>query len=191
MVKSNPREWWIDTGVTRHVYFDKEMFTTFEPVQNRDMLFMGNSTTSMIKCQGKLILKMDSRKELSSKNVLYMPDINKKPIQNGNLLFMGNSATSMIKGQGKLVLKMNSGKELSLNNVLYMSDISKNLVSESLLNKYKFRIESDEFVLSKSGLLVGKGYVSNGMFKLNVIALKAKKNNRNNSSTYLLESSNS
>ena len=50
--------------------------------------------------------------------------------------------------------------------------------------------EYDEFVLSKSGLLVGKSYVSNRMFKLNVVAVNPKKNNGNNSSAYLLESSN-
>ena len=32
MVKSNPREWWIDISATRHVCFNKEMFTTFEAV---------------------------------------------------------------------------------------------------------------------------------------------------------------
>ena len=65
MVISKPKEWWIDTGSTRHVCSDKEMFTTFEPVQNRDMLFMGNSTTSIIEDQGKVGLKMDFGKELA------------------------------------------------------------------------------------------------------------------------------
>ena len=32
MVKSNPREWWNDTGETRHACSDKEMFTTIEPI---------------------------------------------------------------------------------------------------------------------------------------------------------------
>ena len=29
---SNPREWWIDTGATRHVCFDRGIFKTFELV---------------------------------------------------------------------------------------------------------------------------------------------------------------
>ena len=45
---------------------------------------------------------------------------------------------------------------------------------ESLLNKHGYHMvfEYDEFVLSKSRLLVGKGCVSDGMFNLNVVAVK-------------------
>ena len=62
LVSSNMREWWIDTGATRHVYSDKGLFTSFEAVNNGEKLFMGNSTTSEIEGQGKVILKMTSRK---------------------------------------------------------------------------------------------------------------------------------
>ncbi|KZV54798.1 hypothetical protein F511_04420 [Dorcoceras hygrometricum] len=141
MIGSNPREWWIDTGATRHVCSDKEMFATLQESEY------------------------------------------------GEKLYMGNSATSEIKGQGKVVLKMTSGKELTLNNVLYVSDIRKNLVSGSLLNKHGFRIvfESDKVVVSKNGMYVGRGYVSDGLFKLNVMAIKPKVN-KVNPSAYVLES---
>ena len=84
---------------------------------------------------------------------------------------------------------MTSGKQLTLNNVLYVSKIRKNLVSGSLLNKHGFRMvfESDKVILSKSGMYVGKGYVSDGLFKLNVITII---NKNNKSSVYMLESSN-
>ncbi|RVX19809.1 hypothetical protein CK203_005258 [Vitis vinifera] len=59
LVGSNPKEWWIDTGATRHVCSDKKMFSTFEPIENGEKVFMGNSATSEIKGQGKVILKMD------------------------------------------------------------------------------------------------------------------------------------
>ncbi|KAL5582045.1 hypothetical protein UlMin_014487 [Ulmus minor] len=48
LVGSNPREWWIDTGATRHICSDKGLFTSFEP-KNGEKLFMENSTTSEIK----------------------------------------------------------------------------------------------------------------------------------------------
>ncbi|WJZ96894.1 hypothetical protein VitviT2T_015540 [Vitis vinifera] len=126
LVGSNPKEWWIDTGATRHVCSDKKMFSTFEPIEN------------------------------------------------GEKVFMGNSATSEIKGQGKVILKMTSGKELTLTNVLYVPEIRKNLVSGSLLNNHGFRLvfESNKVVLSKSGMYVGKGYMSDGMWKLNDEAIK-------------------
>ena len=144
LVGSNPMEWWIDTGANRHVCSDKMMFSTFEPIDT------------------------------------------------GEKVFMGNSATSDIKGQGKVVLKMTSGKELTLTNVLYVPEIRKNLVSGSLLNSHGFWLvfESDKFVLSKSEMYVGKGYMSGGMWKLNVMTIIKPKMNKASSSAYILESSN-
>ena len=60
---------------------------------------------------------------------------------------------------------MTSIKELTLTNVLYVLEIRKNLVSGSLLNSHGFWLvfESNKFVLSKSGMYVGKGYMKDGM----------------------------
>ncbi|KAL6312007.1 hypothetical protein AAG906_017660 [Vitis piasezkii] len=115
-----------------------------------------------------------------------------EPIENGEKVFMGNSATSEIKGQGKVILKMTSGKELTLTNVLYVPEIRKNLVSGSLLNNHGFRLvfESNKFILSKSGMYVGKGYMSDGMWKLNVMTIIKSNMNKASTSTYMLESSN-
>ena len=92
------------------------------------------------------------------------------PMDNGEEIFMGNSSTSKVVGKGKIILKMTSGRELILNDLLYVPDIRKNLVSCSLLSKngYKLVIEFDKFVLTKNGMYVGKGYMSNGLFKINI-----------------------
>ena len=51
--------------------------------------------------------------------------------------------------------------------------------------------EFNKVVLFKSGMFVGKGYVSNGLFKLSVMTVKSKTINKTNPSfAYLLESSN-
>ena len=73
---------------------------------------------------------------------------------------------------------MTSSKELTLNNVLYVPKIRKNLVSGSLLSKHGFRMvfESDKVVLTKSGMYVRKGYVTEGLFKLNVMTVVPKIN---------------
>ncbi|XP_022883910.1 uncharacterized protein LOC111400757 [Olea europaea var. sylvestris] len=57
----NPREWFVDTGATRHVCADKEMFSSYNPINGRQ-LFMGNSATSKVISLGKLVLKMTSWK---------------------------------------------------------------------------------------------------------------------------------
>ena len=105
---------------------------------------------------------------------------------------MGNSATSEVKGQGKVVLKMTFGKELTLTIVLYVHEIRKNLVFGSLLNNHGFGLvfESNKFVLSKSGMYVGKGYVSDGMWTLNVMTIIKSNLNKASTSTYILKSSN-
>ncbi|CAM8925101.1 unnamed protein product [Rhodiola kirilowii] len=113
-----------------------------------------------------------------------------KLAETGEKVYMGNSATSEVKGKGSVILKMTSGKELKLTNVSYVPDIRKNLVSGALLDAHGFKIvfESQKVVLSKNGMYVGRGYVKDGMWKLNVIAIKTI--NKESSSVYLLESSN-
>ena len=144
LVGSNPKEWWIDTGATPHVYSDKKMFSPFDPTET------------------------------------------------GENVYMGNSATFEIKGQGKVVLKKTFGKKLTLTNVLYVLEICKNLVSGSLLNSHVFWLvfELDEFVLSKSGMYVGKGYMSDDMWKLTVMIIIKLDMNKASTFAYILESSN-
>ncbi|GAB2296180.1 hypothetical protein Dimus_038406 [Dionaea muscipula] len=115
-------------------------------------------------------------------------------VTNGDKVFMGNSATSAIEGEGKVFLKMTSGRDLTLNNVLYVPEIWKNLVSGSLLVKHGFRtvFEADKIVLSKNGMYLGRGYMSNGLFKLNVMTVIPKaiiNENKASTSVYVIESS--
>ena len=90
---------------------------------------------------------------------------------------------------------MTSDKELTLNDVLHVPEIRKNLVSGSLLSKKGFKLVfvSDNFILTKNRIYVGKRYMSNGLFKMNVMTIVPpikKINNKNTSSAYMLESSN-
>ena len=146
-IGSNTKEWWVDIGATHHVCSDKKMFSSYQTIDN------------------------------------------------GEQLFMGNSSSSKVEGQGKVVLKMTSGKELTLNDVLHVPEIRKNPVSRSLLSKKGFKLVfvSDNFILTKNGMYVGKRYMSNGLFKMNVMTVvpPIKNINKNSaSSAYMLESSN-
>ncbi|GJU84547.1 zinc finger, CCHC-type containing protein, partial [Tanacetum coccineum] len=71
-------------------------------------------------------------------------------------------------------LRFSSGKIVSLFNVLHVLNIRKNLVSSSVLNNcgYKQVIESNKFVLSKHGVFIGFGYLSNQMFRLSHVHFK-------------------
>ena len=79
-------------------------------------------------------------------------------------------------------LNFTSGKKLSLINVLHVPDLRKNLVSVSLLCKKGFKvvIESDKVILLKNDVFIGKGYCTEGMFKLSI--------NKMNVSLYVVDS---
>ena len=145
-IGSNTKEWWVDTRATHHVCSDKKMFSSYHSIDN------------------------------------------------GEQILMGNSSSSKVEGQGKVVLKMTSGKELTLNDVLHVPYIRKNLVFGSLLSKKGFKLVfvSDNLILAKNGMYVGKGYMRNGLFKMNVMIIvpPIKNINKNTSSAYMLESSN-
>ena len=61
------------------------MFSTFESIENKEKVYMGNPTTSEIKGQGKVILKMISGNGLTLTNVMYVLKIQKNLVS-GSLL---------------------------------------------------------------------------------------------------------
>ena len=85
------------------------------------------------------------------------------------------------------MLKLTFGKVLTLNNVLHVPTIRKNLVYDALLikNGFKCVLVSDKAVISKNEMFIGKGYLNEGHFQLNVMV--ADSVNKNFASVYLLE----
>ena len=83
---------------------------------------------------------------------------------------IGDAHTTQVLGKGDVELCFTSGRILTLKDVLYTPSMRKNLMSSFLLNKEGFKqiIESDQYVIVKKGIFVGKGYSCDGMFKLNV-----------------------
>ncbi|GJX27646.1 zinc finger, CCHC-type containing protein [Tanacetum coccineum] len=92
-------------------------------------------------------------------------------LNDGSILHMGNESTTLVHGRGCVDLKFSSEKSVLLFNVLHVPNIRKNLVSSSVLNNwgYKQVMESNKFVLSKHGVFIGFGYLSNQMFMLNIV----------------------
>ncbi|GJW23446.1 zinc finger, CCHC-type containing protein [Tanacetum coccineum] len=94
-----------------------------------------------------------------------------KSLNDRSILHMGNESTSLVHGRGCVDLRFSSRKIVLLFNVLHVPNIRKNLVSTSILNNcgYKQVTESSKFVLSKHGMFIGFGYLSNQMFRLNIV----------------------
>ncbi|GKA37221.1 zinc finger, CCHC-type containing protein, partial [Tanacetum coccineum] len=93
-------------------------------------------------------------------------------VNNGSILHIGNESTALVHGRGSVDLRFSSRKVFSLLNILHVPNIRKNLVSSSVLNNcgHKQVIESNKFVLSKRGVFIGFGYLSNHMFMLNIVS---------------------
>ena len=104
--------------------------------------------------------------------------------KDGEVVLMGNHVSAKVLGKGSVDLQFTSGKKLFLKNVFHVPEIRKNLVSANLLCKSNIKVvlESDNCILTKNGVFVGKGYSCDGMFKLNIIM------NKVNNSAYIVES---
>ncbi|GJS38835.1 zinc finger, CCHC-type containing protein [Tanacetum coccineum] len=92
-------------------------------------------------------------------------------LHDGSILHIGNESTALMHRRGCVDLRLSSGKIVSLFNVLHVPNIRKNLVSSSVLNNcgYKQVIESNKYVLSKHDVFIGFGYLSNHIFRLNIV----------------------
>ena len=77
---------------------------------------------------------------------------------------------SQVLGIGDIELNTTSGKVLTLKDVRHVPDIRRNLISGSCLVKQgcKVVMESNKVVITKNNVFIGKGFFSEGLFKLSV-----------------------
>lgn len=94
----------------------------------------------------------------------------------GEYCYMENSTTSKVGYRGTIILKMSLDKESILTDVLYVPDICKNLISGSVLGKKDFQMmfEYDKVVINKNEMYVGRGYLADDLFKMNVTTIAPK-----------------
>jgi hypothetical protein len=93
-------------------------------------------------------------------------------ITSGRSVTVANGTFVKVLGVGEIKLNFTSGKSIILHDVQHVPGIGKNLISVSLLVQlgYKVVLESNKVVISKHDVFIGKGYVSDGLFKLNIIS---------------------
>ncbi|XP_077251868.1 uncharacterized protein LOC143891109 [Tasmannia lanceolata] len=81
-------------------------------------------------------------------------------VESGNKVLLGDSHTTKVLGTGDVELRFTSWRKVMLKDVLHTLEMRNNLVSEFLLNKARFKqtIEFDQYIVTKHGSFVGKGY---------------------------------
>ncbi|KAI5350435.1 hypothetical protein L3X38_003326 [Prunus dulcis] len=89
----------------------------------------------------------------------------------GGNVTLGNDTVAQVRGIGKVELKMTSGKALTLKDVRHVPEVRRNLISGSSLVKqgYKIVMESNRIVITRNNVFIGKGYICDGFFKINVV----------------------
>lgn len=77
--------WWIDTGVTTHVTYDRAMFKTYEMDTNDCKLALATTVTTQLIGKGKVELKFTFGKTIALLNVFHAPEM-RKNLASGFLL---------------------------------------------------------------------------------------------------------
>jgi hypothetical protein len=65
--------WWVDTGATHHICGVKNLFKTYEKVDDEIELYIGNSTTTKVIGKDTMELKFTSGKIVTLIDVFYDP----------------------------------------------------------------------------------------------------------------------
>ncbi|KAL8108528.1 hypothetical protein AgCh_024838 [Apium graveolens] len=104
---------------------------------------------------------------------------------------MGNASVAQVLGMGNMDLKFPSGRILSLTRVHHVPDMRGNIISGSCLVSSGFQIsfKCNKVVLIHTGTFFGKGYLSNGLFVINVEPVLGNLNNNIIPSVNYVESS--
>ncbi|KAL0430461.1 UNVERIFIED_CONTAM: hypothetical protein Sradi_0672100 [Sesamum radiatum] len=100
----------------------------------------------------------------------------------GRRVSMGNSSTAEVHGIGSVDLKFPSGRILSLKRVHHVPFVRRNIISGSVIVRegYELAFKFNKVVIQQFGIFVGKGYLDDGLFKVQV------ENNKNDISDYVI-----
>ncbi|GAA0169187.1 hypothetical protein LIER_23728 [Lithospermum erythrorhizon] len=124
----NANDWVLDTGASRHLCANKEMFQDFEEIADGDYVYMGDSTTVGIMGKRKVSLKVTSGKTLALSSVLYVPTLHRNLVS-GALL---NKSCMKLVFEADKVLLSHSGKFVGKG---YLSGTLFTLNVDSFINK--------------------------------------------------------
>lgn len=71
--------WYIDTGATQHMCFEKESFTNYKVYNNSPIVYLSDNFTHIFQGQGDVTITLISGIEKQNPNVLYVPRLRNFP----------------------------------------------------------------------------------------------------------------
>ncbi|GMI68037.1 hypothetical protein HRI_000473000 [Hibiscus trionum] len=75
-IVTNITEWVIDSGATRHIYGNRNVFTSYTPVkEGEESVYLRDSRITSVLGKDKVMLKLTSGKTLALSDVFYVPNI--------------------------------------------------------------------------------------------------------------------
>ncbi|KAL8090653.1 hypothetical protein AgCh_039909 [Apium graveolens] len=88
----------------------------------------------------------------------------------GVTVTMGNASAALVLGIGNVDQKFASGRILSLTRMHHVPSIRRNIISGSCLvkNGFELSLKCNKVVITHTGTFFGKGYLSDGLFLINV-----------------------
>jgi hypothetical protein len=101
---NNISEWVLDTGATRHICTNRNLFLEYEEVNDGENVFLGVARTAKVAGKGKVILKLTSGKTLALNTVLHVPNMRR------NLVFgslLNKAGLKLVFDSNKLILSHN------------------------------------------------------------------------------------
>ncbi|KAM1149789.1 hypothetical protein ACFX2B_030032 [Malus domestica] len=166
---SNLSEWLLDTGATKHICTDRNLFTEYHNVAHGEKLYMGNSASSAVEGKGKVVLKFTSGKSLTLLNVLHVPEIRRNLVSGpiliakGFKLVMESNKFVLTKG-GMFVGKGYVADDLLKLNVIAIDDANK-------INASTYIVESSNICSGLPHSLWGEAFLTTNTI-LNKVPLK-------------------
>ncbi len=136
----------LTSDITKYVISIPELFTVYEPNE-----WLVDTGANVHVCADKLLF------------VSYQPE-------RGRSVTMGNASAAKVLGTGRVDLKFPNGRILTLQRVHHVPDIRRNIISGSSLVRDGFELsfKCNKVIILDSGSFVGKGYSSDGLFKIRV-----------------------
>ncbi|XP_071939024.1 uncharacterized protein [Coffea arabica] len=129
-IAANVKEWVVDSGATRHICANREVFSSYTPIgDDEEVVYLGDSRTANVLGKGKVFLKLTSGKTLALNDVLHVPNIRANLV---SVALLGKVGVKVSFESGKIIMTKNNifvGKGYC-NQGLFVLNIS-NVINEN------------------------------------------------------------